>query len=153
MQSPRHILTIAMVSAILLQCGSKGPEADASTATPKTPTDKLVADLKAEYGLFTRTFYDSLQRVRFIEYSYRGGRNKPDLFRQSINKSLNQVGQEVNLKYDVSSAAKVNLGEYVWETPAYRVNLHSSVKVIESPAAPDDSVFKALDFGVIVSER
>jgi hypothetical protein len=44
-----------MVSAILLQCGNKDSQADATATTPK-PTDKLVADLQSEYGLFTNTF-------------------------------------------------------------------------------------------------
>jgi hypothetical protein len=55
--------------------------------------------------------------VRFIEYSYKRDSDKPDLFRHSISKSFNLIGQEVNLKFDVSSATKASLGEYVWETP------------------------------------
>lgn len=144
MQCPGTLLAIIMTSVMFVQCGSKNAPAGTKNATAQTPTEKLVTDLKAEYGMYTRTFYDSLQHFRFIEYSYKDNRDKPDLFRKSIDRSLNLAGKEVNIKYDVSSATKVNLGEYVWETPAYRVNLHSGVKASESPAAPGDSVFVRL---------
>jgi hypothetical protein len=122
------ILAILFMAGTLPQCSSSGTNSEAAPDKPLTPTEKLAADLKAEYGTFTQTFYDSLQKMRFIGYSYKGGRDKPELFRQSINKSLNLIGKEVNLKYDLSSATKVDLGEYLWETPQYRVNLMSSVK-------------------------
>jgi hypothetical protein len=122
------ILAILFMAGTLPQCSSNGTNSEAAPDKPLPPTEKLAADLKAEYGTFTQTFYDSLQKMRFIGYSYKGGRDKPELFRQSINKSLNLIGKEVNLKYDLSSATKVDLGEYLWETPQYRVNLMSSVK-------------------------
>ncbi len=120
----------------LFKCSSAGTNSEAATDKSLTPTEKLAADLEAEYGTFTDTFYDSLEEVRFIEYSYKGGLEKPDLFRQSINRSLNLVGKEINLKFDVSSATKSDLGQYVWETPQYRVNFISGVE--------GDSVFVRL---------
>jgi hypothetical protein len=128
MKAFNGILTILFMAGTLLQCSSSGTNSEAAPGKPLTPTEKLAADLKAEYGTFTQTFYDSLQKMRFIGYSYKGGRDKPELFRQSINKSLNLIGKEVNLKYDLSSATKVDLGQYLWETPQYWVNLMSSVK-------------------------
>lgn len=128
MKAFNAIVAILFIAGTLFQCSSGSTNSEAAPDKPLTPTEKLAADLKAEYGTFTRTYYDSLQKMRFIGYSYKGGLDKPDLFRQSINKSLNLIGKEVNLKYDLSSATKVDLGQYLWETPQYRVNLFSSVK-------------------------
>jgi hypothetical protein len=139
MKAFNGILAILFMAGTLFQCSSSGTNSEAAQDKPLTPTEKLAADLKAEYGTFTYTFYDSLAKMRFIGYSYKGGRDKPELFRQSINKSLNLIGKEVNLKYDLSSATKVDLGQYLWETPQYRVNLMSSVKV--------DSVYVRLWIG------
>jgi hypothetical protein len=122
------ILGILFMAGTLLRCSSTGTNSEGTPDKPLTPTEKLVADLKAEYGTFNHTFYDSLAKIRFIGYSYKDGLDKPDLFRQSINKSLNLIGKEINLKYDLSSATKVDLGQYLWETPQYRVNLMSGVE-------------------------
>ena len=129
MNAFNRIFAILFMASTLLRCSSGDTNSEAGPDKPVTITEKLTTDLKAEYGTFTHTYYDSLQKMRFIGYSYKGGRDKPDLFRQSINKSLNLIGKEVNLKYDVSSATKVDLGQYLWESPQYSVNLMSSVKV------------------------
>jgi hypothetical protein len=130
MKASNGILAIAILfmAGTLLQCSSD-TNSEAAPDKPLTPTEKLAADLKAEYGTFTQTFYDSLQKVRFVGYNYKGELDKPELFMQSINKSLNLIGKEINPKYDLSSATKVGLGEYLWETSQYRVRLSSSVKV------------------------
>jgi hypothetical protein len=129
MKAYKGILAILFMAGTLLQCSSRGANSEATLDKPLTPAEKLAADLKAEYGAFTQTYYDSLQKITFIGYTYKGGFDKPDLFRQSINTSLNLIGKEINLKYHVSSATKVDLGEYLWKTPQYMVNLFSSVKM------------------------
>jgi hypothetical protein len=128
MKAFNGILAIVFMACALFQCSSSGTNSEAAGYKSLGPTEKLAADIKAEYGAFTQTFYDTLQKMRFIGYRYKDGHEKPDLFRQSINRSLNLIGKEINLKYDVSSATKVDLGQYVWETSQYRVNLFSSIQ-------------------------
>jgi hypothetical protein len=53
------ILSILFMVGVLLQCSSSGTNSEAAPKKPPTTTEKLATDLKAEYGTFTHTYYDS----------------------------------------------------------------------------------------------
>lgn len=142
-------LIVAIIISLLSGCSKKEePKTEVIKETPKSSTEQLLADLKANHGEFLY-YYDNKKQNRIdCAFGFKGGLDKPDLFKREINKSLNMLPTKANDISEISFSGKsIELAQYTWETPQFKVDLNASAKISSGnnyKVMETDSVFVRL---------
>ena len=117
----KHLLNVTLTAIILLTSCSK-PEKELSNS------EKVIQAIEKELGKFDNVLYskDSLSTTNMYNGNSIGRTKKA---KNIIDKTLNLVGTEKNLKSLNEVSGAYSYGDYVWETPTEKISIRGYSKL------------------------